>query len=230
MRLDKFICESTTMTRSQAKKVIVQGRITCDEKTIRNTGFKVTGNEAITLDEKTLSMRGLRYILLNKPKDFICSTVDEQLPSLFNLIDVEKKEQLFIAGRLDADTTGLTLITDDGQWSHKITSPRNKCKKRYRIELDAAITEEAIALLKEGVQLNSEPKPCLPAEIEVLSDTEVLLTISEGKYHQVKRMFAAVGNLVIELHREKIGDIELGDDLELGEWRYLSDTEVASIG
>ena len=230
MRLDKFICESTSMTRSQAKKVIVQGRITCDEQTIRNTGFKVTGDEAISLDEKALSMRGLRYILLNKPKDFICSTVDEQLPSLFNLIDVEKKEQLFIAGRLDADTTGLTLITDDGQWSHKVTSPRNKCKKRYRVELDAVITEEAIKQLKEGVQLNSEPKPCLPADIEVLSETEVLLTISEGKYHQVKRMFAAVGNLVIELHREQIGGIVLEDDLALGEWRYLTDSEVNSIG
>lgn len=230
MRLDKFICESTTLTRSQAKKVIAQGRITCNEKTIRNTGFKVTGEEVIIFDEKPLSMRGQRYILLNKPKDFICSTVDEQLPSLFNLIDVEKKEQLFIAGRLDADTTGLTLITDDGQWSHKVTSPRNKCKKRYRVELDAAISEEAIDQLKKGVQLNSEPKPCLPAEIEVLSETEVLLTISEGKYHQVKRMFAAVGNLVIELHREQIGGIELENTLDLGEWRYLTESEVNSIG
>jgi len=230
MRLDKYICESTSLTRSQAKKAISQGRVKSGDKIVRSSAYKPSESEVIRYDGEVISVRGLRYIMINKPQDFICSTVDEQLPSLFNLIDVEKKEQLFIAGRLDADTTGLALITDDGQWSHKVTSPRNKCKKRYRVGLDAVITPEAIAQLKEGVQLNSEPKPCLPAEVEVLSETEVLLTISEGKYHQVKRMFAAVGNLVIELHREQIGDIELDTTLELGEWRYLTSEEANSIG
>jgi len=230
MRLDKYICESTTLTRSQAKKVISQGRIRSGDKTVRSSAYKTSEDEVIYFDDNIISVRGLRYIMINKPADFICSNVDEQLPSLFNLIEVDKKEQLFIAGRLDADTTGLALITDDGQWSHKVTSPRNKCKKRYRVGLDAAITPEAIAQLKEGVQLNSEPQPCLPAEVTVISETEVLLTISEGKYHQVKRMFAAVGNLVVELHREQIGDIELDANLELGEWRYLTDAEVKSIG
>ncbi len=230
MRLDKYICESTTLTRSQAKKVIMQGRISCDDKVVRSSAYKVAENENVQLDGKAISVRGLRYIMLNKPQDFICSNVDEQHPSAFNLLDIEKKEQLFIAGRLDADTTGLTLITDDGQWSHKVTSPRNKCNKRYRVELDGVITDQAIEQLTTGVQLNNEPKPCLPAQVEVVSDTEVLLTISEGKYHQVKRMFAAVGNLVIGLHREQIGGIELDDDLEFGEWRYLTADEVNSIG
>jgi 16S rRNA pseudouridine516 synthase len=230
MRLDKYICESTTLTRSQAKKVISQGRVKSDDKIVRSSAYKTAEGEEIRFDGDLISVRGLRYIMLNKPQDFICSNVDEQLPSLFNLIEADKKEQLFIAGRLDADTTGLALITDDGQWSHKVTSPRNKCKKRYRVGLDAVITDEAIAQLKEGVQLNSEPQPCLPAEVEVISETEVVLTISEGKYHQVKRMFAAVGNLVIELHREQIGDIELDAALELGEWRYLTAAEVKSIG
>lgn len=230
MRLDKYICESTSLTRSQAKKVISQGRVKSGDKVVRSSAYKAAADEVISFDDKILSVRGLRYIMMNKPQDFICSNVDEQLPSLFNLIDAEKKEQLFIAGRLDADTTGLALITDDGQWSHKVTSPRNKCKKRYRVGLDAVITDEAIAQLKAGVQLNSEPQPCLPAEVEVLSETEVLLTISEGKYHQVKRMFAAVGNLVIELHREQIGEIKLDESLEFGEWRYLTESEVTSIG
>lgn len=230
MRLDKYICESTPMTRSQAKKVISQGRVKSGDKVIRSSAYKAAADEVISFDDNIISVRGLRYIMLNKPQDFICSNVDEQLPSLFNLIDVEKKEQLFIAGRLDADTTGLTLITDDGKWSHKVTSPRSKCKKSYRVGLDAVITEDAIKQLKQGVQLNSEPQPCLPAEVEVISETEVVLTISEGKYHQVKRMFAAVGNLVIELHREKIGSITLDENLELGEWRYLTEDEVKSIG
>ena len=229
MRLDKYICQATTMTRSQAKKVITQGRISNAETVIRNTGYKVSAQEAISFDGKVINVRSTRYIMLNKPKDYICSTVDEQLPSIINLIKVDKAEQLCIAGRLDADTTGLALITDDGQWSHKITSPRKKCNKRYRVKLAQPIEDDAIALFNEGIQLKSENTPCLPAKLEILSTNEVVLTISEGKYHQVKRMFAALGNLVIELHREQIGEIELDTTLQLGEWRYLTEQEVNSV-
>ena len=229
MRLDKFICESTPLTRSQAKKVISQGRININGSIVRNSGYKTAKTETIEFDGELISARGFRYIMLNKPADFICSNVDEQLPSLFNLIDVQKKEQLFIAGRLDADTTGFTLITDDGKWAHKITSPRQKCSKTYLASLDGVIEENAIAQFEEGVQLKSEPQPCLPAALEILSETEVRLTIKEGKYHQVKRMFAAIGNHVISLHREKIGGVQLDDKLELGEWRYLTDDEVKSL-
>ncbi|MGB5445659.1 MAG: 16S rRNA pseudouridine(516) synthase RsuA [Psychromonas sp.] len=230
MRLDKYICESTTMTRSQAKKVISQGRITSSGRPIRNSAYKVAANEQISFDGKLISVRSTRYIMLNKPKDFICSTVDEQLPSIVNLIQVDKREQLCIAGRLDADTTGLTLLTDDGQWSHKVTSPRRHCNKRYRVTLAEPVEQSAVALFNEGIQLKSENEPCLPATLEILTENEVLLTINEGKYHQVKRMFAAIGNHVTELHREKIGGIELDPSLALGEWRYLSVQEVNSIG
>lgn len=229
MRLDKYICQSTTMTRSQAKKVIAQGRISNTENVIRSTAYKVSENESISFDGKLINVRSTRYIMLNKPKDYICSTVDEQLPSIINLIEVDKPEQLCIAGRLDADTTGLALITDDGQWSHKITSPRKKCNKRYRVKLAEPIEDSSIILFNEGIQLKSENTPCLPAKLEILSSNEVLLTINEGKYHQVKRMFAALGNLVTELHREQIGEIELDATLQLGEWRYLSEEEVNSI-
>ena len=229
MRLDKYICESTTMTRSQAKKVIIQGRITSSDTTVRNTAYKVSENESIRFDGNLINVRGTRYIMLNKPKDYICSNVDEQLPSIINLIKVDKPEQLCIAGRLDADTTGLTLITDDGQWSHKITSPRRNCSKRYRATLAQPVEQNAITLFKEGIQLKSENAPCLPATLEILADNEVLLTIEEGKYHQVKRMFAAIGNLVVELHREQIGEIKLDTQLQLGEWRYLTEAEVNSV-
>ncbi|MFT6985969.1 MAG: 16S rRNA pseudouridine516 synthase [Psychromonas sp.] len=229
MRLDKYICQATTLTRSQAKKVIMQGRITSADTTVRNSAYKVAGNEAISLDGKLINVRTARYIMLNKPKDYICSTVDEQLPSIINLIKVDKPEQLCIAGRLDADTTGLALITDDGQWSHKITSPRKKCAKRYRVELAEPIQASAVELFKTGIQLKSENQLCLPAELELISENEVLLTISEGKYHQVKRMFAAIGNHVSELHREKIGQISLDTKLAPGEWRYLTEQEVDSI-
>ena len=225
MRLDKYICQATSLTRSQAKKAISRGKITSNSETIRSSAYKVSENEAICLDGKPISVRGQRYIMLNKPQDFICSTVDEQLPSILNLIDVEKREQLFIAGRLDADTTGLTLITDDGQWSHAITSPKRQCQKRYRAELAEPIEQSAIEQFKQGLQLHNEPELTRPATLEIIAPHEVVVTISEGKYHQVKRMFAAVGNKVVELHREAIGNLELDSDLGPGEWRYLTDEE-----
>lgn len=230
MRLDKYICEASSLTRSQAKKAISQGRITHNAGTLRNSAYKVSADETIYLDGERLTLRGARYIMLNKPQGFICSTVDEQLPSVLNLLDIEKREQLFIAGRLDADTTGLTLITDDGQWSHQITSPRRKCQKRYRVSLAEPLQGDAGERFKAGIQLKSEAQPCKPATLESVSDREVLLTISEGKYHQVKRMFAALGNRVTALHREQIGQIELDTKLKLGEWRYLTETEIKSIG
>lgn len=229
MRLDKYICQATSLTRSEAKKAINRGKLTCNGEEIRSGSYKLAEGETVFLEGKALSLRGPRYIMLNKPQGFICSNIDEQLPSIMNLIDVEKPEQLFIAGRLDADTTGLTLITDDGQWSHKVTSPRKKCAKRYRVTLAEPLPDNAIEQFKEGIQLKSENQPCLPATLIAISELAVLLTISEGKYHQVKRMFAAIGNHVESLHREQIGDIKLDSQLGAGEWRYLTAEEVNSI-
>lgn len=226
MRLDKFICESTELTRSQAKSAIRKGLFSNQAGTLRSGSYKILADDIILFKGQEIKTRGFRYIMLNKPAGYISSNVDEQLPSLLALIDIEKKQNVFIAGRLDADTTGLILITDDGQWSHQVTSPRKKCEKRYRVTLQNPITEEAVQLFAEGIQLKSEAQTCLPAKLQLLSETEVLLTISEGKYHQVKRMFAAVGNFVIKLHREQIGNVELDHDLALGESRFLTEQEV----
>jgi 16S rRNA pseudouridine516 synthase len=229
MRLDKYITQASSLTRSQAKKAISKGLISNANGPIRSSAYKVAADETLYLDGQALSLRGPRYIMLNKPQAFICSTVDEQLPSVLNLLDIDKREQLFIAGRLDADTTGLTLITDNGQWSHQVTSPRRKCNKRYRVTLAEPLPENTAELFAAGIQLKNEPQPCKPATLETLSETEALLTISEGKYHQVKRMFAALGNRVTALHREQIGGIELDPELDLGEWRYLTDKEINAI-
>jgi 16S rRNA pseudouridine516 synthase len=226
MRLDKFICESTELTRSEAKTAIRRGLIRNQTDVLQSGSYKVLATDVILFKGKVLSIRGFRYIMLNKPAGFISSNVDEQMPSLLNLIDIEKKQNVFIAGRLDADTTGLILITDDGQWSHQVTSPRKQCEKRYRVWLQDPINEEAIQLFQQGIQLKSEAQPCLPATLEILNETEVLLTIQEGKYHQVKRMFAAVGNFVTKLHREKIGEVELDLNLALGESRFLTEQEI----
>ena len=170
--------------------------------------------------------------MMNKPLDTICSNVDEVHPSLLHFVDVDKAFDLHIAGRLDVDTTGLVLITDDGRWSHNIISPKKLCKKTYRVWLRDPLDESVIEQFKSGVQLQGEASLTRPAEliiIENCENKEVLLTITEGKYHQVKRMFAAVYNKVVGLHREQIGDIVLPDDLDLGQWRFLTADEVNSV-
>lgn len=229
MRLDKFICQSTNLTRTLAKREIARSNVKIDGEVVRKADHKVTADMDVWFSGRSLSQRPPRYIMMHKPLDVICSTVDEEHPSVMNLIEADKREELHIAGRLDVDTTGLVLITDDGKWSHRVTSPKRACNKRYRVQLAEAIAPTAVADFAAGIHLRSEDKPCLPAKLEILSEKEVLLTIQEGKYHQVKRMFASQGNSVVGLHREQIGDIVLDPALELGEWRYLTDEEASSI-
>ncbi|QFI38474.1 16S rRNA pseudouridine(516) synthase RsuA [Moritella marina ATCC 15381] len=229
MRLDKFICQSTNLTRTLAKREIARSNVKVDGEVVRKADYKVTADMDVWFSGKSLSQRPPRYIMMHKPVDVICSTVDEEHQSVISLIEADKRDELHIAGRLDVDTTGLVLITDDGQWSHRVTSPKRECNKRYRVQLAEAISPTAVADFEAGIQLRSEDKPCLPAKLEILSEKEVLLTIQEGKYHQVKRMFASQGNSVVGLHREQIGEIVLDPTLELGEWRYLTDAEAKSI-
>ena len=230
MRLDKFICESTELSRADAKKALHRGGVTCNGEVVKKSGFKVSDDCEIRLDDKLLSVRGPRYIMLNKPADYLCSNVDEIYPSVLRLINVDKVDNLRIAGRLDADTTGLVLITDDGQWSHKVTSPGKECGKRYRVTLADPADEALVETFAKGIQLRTEKGLTKPADLEILSPTEVLLTIVEGKYHQVKRMFAAAGNRVVALHRDSIGAIVMDEALEPGQWRYLTGEEITSVG
>lgn len=234
MRLDKFICKSTELTRSEAKKVLKSGEVRVNGEVAKNPAMQVHENNNIEIDGQQLTARGSRYFMLHKVGDTICSNVDEVYPSVLHFLEVDKAFDLHIAGRLDADTTGLVLITDDGRWSHNVISPKKDCQKVYRVWLRNPITVEKSAELIEqfaqGIQLQGESSLTKPAILTLVTDTEVenevLLTITEGKYHQVKRMFAAVGNRVIGLHREKIGAIELAD-LAPGEWRSLTEEEVS---
>lgn len=227
MRLDKFICKSTALTKTQAVELILQGRVKVNSDAVTLESTQVHENNYITLDGKELVTRPFRYLLMNKPADTICSNIDEVYPSLFNYINEGNNTELHIAGRLDADTTGLVLITDDGRWSYNIITPTKKCEKVYRVGLRKPIAKAAAEQFAIGLQLQGELQLTRPAKLEVITPQEVLLTITEGKFHQVKRMFSAIGNKVTSLHRERIGEIIL--DVEIGEWRYLSDAEVMSF-
>lgn len=229
MRLDKFISESTHLSRSLAKKALHRGEVTVDGQVIKDGSFKLNDSQKVCLDGEPISLIGPRFIMLHKPVDTLCSTVDEVYPSVLNLLELPHKEDLHIAGRLDADTTGLVLITSDGQWSHRVTSPKRECGKTYLVQLADPLKEEWVEQFATGLALRNEDGLTKPAKLELLGSHEARLTITEGKYHQVKRMFAAVGNKVVGLHRESIGEIVLDDSLTEGEWRYLTEDEIASI-
>jgi len=228
MRLDRFVCKSTELTKFEAIQDIHQGNVFVNGTALTNESAQVHENNEITLHGQALKTRRFRYIAVNKPINTVCSNVDERAySSLFNLIDVEKVSELHVAGRLDVDTTGLVLVTDDGRWSFNIITPSKACKKVYRVGLSRAISEDVACKFSSGIKLQGEQNLTLPAELQIIGAREVLLTITEGKFHQVKRMFKAVGNRVVALHREKIGDICL--DVEVGGWRYLSADEVESF-
>lgn len=234
MRLDKFICKSTELTRSEAKKLLKSGEVRVNGEVAKNPAMQVHENNSIEIDGQALTARQSRYFMLHKVADSICSNVDEVYPSVLHFLEVDKAFDLHIAGRLDADTTGLVLITDDGRWSHNVISPKKECQKVYRVWLRTPISaENSTALIEQfsqGIQLQGESSLTKPAILTLVTDTEVdnevLLTITEGRYHQVKRMFSAVGNRVVGLHREEIGTLKLAD-LAPGEWRELTEDEVA---
>ncbi len=229
MRLDKFLTQTLGITRREAAMVLKAKRIEVNGEIVKQAAMKLTDQCVVTFDDRPLSLKGPQYYMLNKPAGFVCSHVDDHNPTVFVLLDEVSPEKLHVAGRLDGDTTGLVLLTDDGQWSHRVTSPRHHCEKVYRVTLADPVPESAIAEFANGMQLRQEKELTLPAKLVLLSETEALLTISEGKYHQVKRMFAALGNRVVALHREQVGELVLDADLAAGEYRPLTDAEIASF-
>ncbi len=229
MRLDKYIAQVSELSRSQVKRALKAKRVTVNGELAKDPSQHIDTDAEVLLDQEPLAAPGPRYFMLHKPLGYVCATHDGEHPTALDLLDEINKDSLQIAGRLDIDTTGLVLITDDGQWNHIITSPRHECPKTYYACLAQDLVVDAEEKLTQGLMLDNETKPTRPASLERLYTNEVRLTISEGKYHQVKRMFAALGNRVIELHRERVGGIELDPDLDPGEYRPLTDAEIASI-
>ncbi len=239
MRLDKFIADNSLFTRSEIKRLAKQKRIMVDGSVITNTAVQVSGEETISIEGENILEQTHLYLKIHKPQGVVCATSDFENPTvideLFQQAELEndtqtllaiEKGNLQIVGRLDKDTTGLVLLTTDGEWNHRITSPKNHCNKTYRVQLVQPISAQDIAALTRGITLKGEPKPTKPAKIEQHCDTEISLTISEGKYHQIKRMLAAVGNKVVELHRLKIGEIDLHDIPTQSQYQHLTPQEI----
>lgn len=230
MRLDKFLAENTGLTRSQATKALRQSAVTINGEIEKSGAQKISPQDEVRFKGELLQWTAKgQYFMLYKPQSCVCSHDDGDYPTVYQFFDYPLSTRLHSAGRLDADTTGLVLLTDDGQWSHRVTSPKHHCEKTYLVTLADPVESNYQAACAQGILLRGEKAPTKPAKLEILDDYNVNLTISEGRYHQVKRMFAALGNKVVGLHRWKIGAVELDDSLAEGEFRPLTQAEIDSF-
>lgn len=229
IRLDKYIADITDLSRKQVRQAIRGQRVWVDGKVVTMHQLQVACDSVVKLDGTTLRPPGLRYFMLYKPSGVICANRDSHHTTAIDLLQAEQCDNLQIAGRLDIDTTGLVLLTDDGQWNHRLTSPRYSCVKEYLVATAETISSDAIDRFSKGVLLQPENRLTRPARLELLDPSHARLFLSEGRYHQVKRMFAALGNAVISLHRSAVGDIRLDDKLQPGEYRPLEASEIAAI-
>lgn len=233
LRLDKLISSQGAYSRKEAQLLIKNGSVRVDGVIVRDRGYHIDPEiNKVSVNSVPFEVSKFIYIMLNKPKGVVSATSDKDVKTVVDLVpDVYKKRNLFPAGRLDITTTGFVLITDDGDFAHKILTPKNHIEKTYEARLAAPIDENQLKTVAEGIVLGDGTE-CLPAKLRVLEDTEnplVEIKICEGKYHQIKRMFAAAGNGVIELKRTKMGSLKLDDSLNEGECRRITDEELLLI-
>lgn len=230
MRLDYYLAHAANLSRKEARRIIHRGRVQVAGKVETKISATVSAGSDVAVDDQPLVLdQGHRYFMLHKPAGVVSATEDGLHETVLELIPHELRRNLHPVGRLDRDTTGILLLTTDGQWSHRVSSPRSGCAKVYRASLAEPLTTEAKAQLEAGVELRGETDITRPSRVEQLDAQTIRLTLTEGRYHQVKRMLAAVGNHVLALHREEIGPVHLDDRLEPGAYRALTQTEIEAF-
>ncbi len=231
-RLDKVIASQGKLSRSEVKRIAKEGRITVNGTVAKKSDIKVSETDEIAVDGVSLCYKKHIYIMLNKPQGVISATEDRTQKTVLDLVPEElSRPGLFPAGRLDSDTTGFVLLTDDGDFAHRILSPKNHIMKTYHATLRDPLSDEDIGRFRAGLTLG-DGTTCLEAHVRVLSEGETTVAeikICEGKYHQVKRMFASIGNKVLMLRRVKMGALPLDEGLAEGECRELTDGEVKQM-
>ncbi len=229
MRLDKFICDTLNMTRSDVKKAVSSRRVAVNGVIVRSSSIQVDETDTILLDQQPIQYQKFVYIMLNKPAGYVCANRDSKSKTVFDLLPpAYKKKDLFVCGRLDKDTTGLVLITNNGEVAHRLLAPKKCIFKEYLVTSREKVNREDVLRFEEGITL-SDGHICKPAYYEEISPGKGTIRISEGKFHQIKRMFHAVNNEVVALHRKSIHGLSLDSALEEGSCRYLNDEEVAAV-
>ncbi len=234
IRLDKYLADMGVGTRQEVKKHIRQGRASVDGMAVKRADLKVDeSSQTVTFDGEEIPYAAFEYYMLNKPKGVVSATEDAKERTVVSLIESRRKSGLFPVGRLDKDTEGLLLITNDGALAHRLLSPRKHVDKCYYAEVAGEVTEEDVRLFAEGVDIGAEQEErTRPARLEILESgqvSKVRLTIQEGKFHQVKRMFQAVGKEVLYLKRESMGALVLDEGLRPGQYRHLTEKEIEKL-
>ena len=227
IRLDKYLADMGLGTRTEVKNLIKKGTIHINDMVVKDSGYKVSDEDTVKYNGDVISYKSFEYYMLNKPAGVITATEDKRDKTVMSLVE-SKRHDLFPVGRLDKDTEGLLLITNDGDMAHKLLSPKKHVAKKYYVELENQIEDYYVEKFNEGIILKdgTETKPGL---LQIVSKKSAYLTIYEGKFHQVKRMFEAVDNKVEYLKRISMGPLVLDETLELGEFRPLTEEELENL-
>lgn len=232
LRLDRFIANQTGMPRSEVKKMIYWGKVTLNGKAVHSCDLKIIpDNDTVTLKGETIQYKKFIYVMLNKPKGYVCSTKDGISPTVISLLPPElQKKNLFPAGRLDKDTTGFVFLTNDGELTHRILSPKKHIAKYYFVKLAQPYSQDYQDRFLNGIIIDGGEK-CLPAKVCGIPNRPeyALLELFEGKFHQVKRMFSAVGNSVTELSRVQMGNLPMSRNIGLGEHLEIMHNDVENL-
>lgn len=232
IRLDKYLADMQLGTRSEVKKLIRAGKVQLDGKTCKSPEQKFDPEQAqVMVEHRPVQYASYEYFMLNKPKGCVSATEDHRYPTVLDYITDHLRGDLFPVGRLDLDTEGLLLITNDGALAHELLSPSKHIPKTYEAVIDGIVTEEDVKAFAQGIDIG-EKKPTKPAELVILKSnviSQIQVTIYEGKFHQIKRMFEAVGKQVLELKRLSMGALKLDESLQPGEYRALTDDEITYL-
>jgi 16S rRNA pseudouridine516 synthase len=226
-RLDRFISSRMRISRRDVRQLLIQRRIAVDNCTASEMHQTIGQFSRVTLDDEVLQADTALYIMLNKPAGVVSATRDTQHQTVLDLLNREGKEGLHIVGRLDFNSTGLLLLTNDGEWSRRLTSPEHKIAKSYLVTVENPITKGYVQAFAQGMYFPYEDIQTQPAQLHISSQFTAEVILTEGRYHQIKRMFGRFQNRVLSLHRTRIGSIHLDSSLAPGESRDLTNTEIA---
>lgn len=230
MKLNRLLAKYELTGRSRAQEWIGAGLVRVNGQPITNGQLEVSRFDRVTKEEVVIqSGKRAIYLMLHKPAGYVSATIDREHPTVLDLIDDPDRDELHLAGRLDRASTGLVLLTNDGVWSKGITEPELKMPKVYRVTTVEPIPTGAVKAFADGFYFHTEDLMTRPAQLDLVGEREARVTLWEGRYHQIKRMFHRIGNRVSTLHRESIGALALPAELGPGDWRELTPLEVASL-
>ena len=229
IRADKYLSVALGISRTDAKQLLKSGKVYFDDIKVTRGEAKISEDSKVTVNGQPAEYKKYIYIIMNKPEGILSAATDKRVKTVVDILPENlKREGLFPVGRLDKNTTGLLILTNDGDFGHKVTSPKTNTEKCYYAELDGVVLDEYVDLFKEGATL-ADGEVCKSAILEKITETTAYVTVTEGKYHQIKRMFGVVGLGVNKLHRVSIGKLTLPEDLNSGEARELKTQEIPKI-